>query len=46
MAERRRVMAQDAIFSEGGVKLVEKGTRIDARMHDRLVRHKLRGQDA
>jgi len=43
MAERRRVMAQDAIFSEGGVKLVEKGTRIDARMHDRLVRHKLRG---
>ncbi|WP_024539222.1 HD-GYP domain-containing protein [Comamonas badia] len=42
MAQRRKVTAQEAIFSVNGIKLVDKGARIDSRMHDRLVQHKLR----
>lgn len=42
MAERCPVVTQDAIYSESGVKLVEKGARIDSRLYDRLVQHKLR----
>jgi len=42
MAERREVVAQDAIYSENSIKLIEKGARIDRRMYERLVRHKLR----
>ena len=42
MAQRRKVTAQEAIFSANGIKLVDKGARIDSRMHDRLVQHKLR----
>lgn len=42
MAQRRKVVAQDSIFSANGVKLVDKGTRIDSQMYDRLVQHKLR----
>ena len=42
MANRRAVVTQDAIYTDNGVKLVEKGARIDSRLYDRLVQHKLR----
>lgn len=42
MAERRTVVAGAAIYTDNGIKLVEKGARIDARLYDRLVQHKLR----
>lgn len=42
LAERRAVVTQDAIYSDNGIKLVEKGARIDGRLYDRLVQHKLR----
>lgn len=42
MAERCAVVTQDAIYSANGIKLVEKGARIDSRLYDRLVQHKLR----
>src|SRR3990167_5047721 len=42
MAERWAVVTQDAIYSANGIKLVDKGARIDSRLYDRLVQHKLR----
>ncbi len=42
MADRRSVVTDAAIYTDNGVKLVEKGTRIDSRLYDRLVQHKLR----
>ncbi|MFY3382857.1 HD-GYP domain-containing protein [Paracidovorax sp. MALMAid1276] len=42
MADRRTVVAGAAIYNDMGVKLVEKGARIDSRLYDRLVQHKLR----
>lgn len=42
MAERCHVVTQDAIYTDNGVKLVDKGARIDSRLYDRLVQHKLR----
>jgi HD-GYP domain-containing protein (c-di-GMP phosphodiesterase class II) len=42
MAERRMVVADAAIYTDNGVKLVEKGARIDGRLYHRLVQHKLR----
>lgn len=42
MSERCAVVTQDAIYSDNGIKLVEKGARIDSRLYDRLVQHKLR----
>ena len=42
MAERCAVVTQDAIYSANGVKLVDKGARVDSRLYDRLVQHKLR----
>lgn len=42
MAQRRKVIAQDAIFSANGIKLVDKGACFDSHMYDRLVQHKLR----
>lgn len=42
MAERCPVVTRDAIYTDSGIKLVEKGTRIDSRLYDRLVRHTLR----
>lgn len=43
MAERCHVVAQDAIYSDSGIKLLDKGARVDSRLYDRLVQHKLRG---
>ena len=42
MAERTNVVTGDAIYTEKGMKLVDKGTRVDSRLYDRLVMHKLR----
>lgn len=42
MADRRTVVAGAAIYTDNGIKLVEKGARIDSRLYDRLVQHKLR----
>ena len=42
LAEKRPVMTESAIYSANGVKLVEKGVRIDHRLYDRLVQHTLR----
>lgn len=42
LAERSAVVTQDAIYSDSGIKLVDKGARIDSRLYDRLVQHKLR----
>ncbi len=42
LAHRRAVVAQEAIYAESGIKLVEKGMRIDGRLYDRLVQHTLR----
>ncbi|MBV7426884.1 HD domain-containing protein [Acidovorax sp. sif1233] len=42
MADRRMVVADAAIYTDNGIKLVEKGARIDGRLYDRLVQHKLR----
>jgi HD-GYP domain-containing protein (c-di-GMP phosphodiesterase class II) len=43
MAERCQVVAQSAIYTDSGVKLVEKGARIDARLYGRLLQHLLSG---
>ena len=37
MADRRTVVADAAIYTDKGIKLVEKGARIDSRLYDRLV---------
>ena len=43
MADRGGVLTHDAIYTDRGVKLVDKGTRVDSELYDRLVKHKLRG---
>lgn len=42
MAQRCAVVTQTAIYTDNGIKLVEKGARIDGRLYERLVQHKLR----
>jgi HD-GYP domain-containing protein (c-di-GMP phosphodiesterase class II) len=42
LGDKRVVKAEDAIFSESGIKLVDKGVHIDSRLYERLVQHKLR----
>lgn len=42
MAQQRTVVAQDAIYTEKGVKLIDKGVQVDTHLYDRLVQHKLR----
>ena len=43
MAEHSSVVTQYALYSEQGVKLLDKGVPVDAQLYERLVRHKLRG---
>ncbi len=43
MADRGNVLTHDAIYTDKGIKLVDKGTRVDSALYDRLVKHKLRG---
>jgi HD-GYP domain-containing protein (c-di-GMP phosphodiesterase class II) len=42
MAQQRAVVAEDAIYTDNGIKLVEKGVQVDTHLYDRLVQHKLR----
>lgn len=42
MAERRSVVANAAIYTDTGIKLVDKGGRISTRLYDQLVQHRLR----
>ena len=42
LAATRPVVAQAAIYSDNGIKLVAEGARIDRRLYDRLVQHTLR----
>ena len=42
MAEHCNVVTGEPIFNDKGVKLVEKYARLDSRMYERLVRHRLR----
>jgi HD-GYP domain-containing protein (c-di-GMP phosphodiesterase class II) len=43
MAERCTVVARDALYTDSGIKLLDKGARVDSRLYERLVHHKLRG---
>lgn len=42
MADHSSVVTGQAIYTDQGVKLVDKGVRIDSRLYDRLVQHRLR----
>ncbi|OJX30801.1 MAG: phosphohydrolase [Burkholderiales bacterium 68-12] len=42
MAERRAVVTQEPIYNLKGMKLVDKGLRVDRQVHDRLRQHQLR----
>nr|WP_255576423.1 HD domain-containing phosphohydrolase [Comamonas sp. Y33R10-2] len=42
MADHTNVVTGDAIYTDNGVKLVDKGIRVDGRLYERLVMHKLR----
>ncbi len=44
MADRGHVVTHDALYTDKGIKLLDKGTRVDGRLYDRLVKHKLRGR--
>ena len=44
MADRCNVVTNEAIYTDKGIKLVDKGARVDSRLYDRLVRYKLRGR--
>ena len=41
MAESQRVIARQAIYAQGGVKLLEQGGQIDGRLYERLMQHRL-----
>lgn len=42
MAQQRAVVAQDAIYTENGIKLIEKGVQRPPFVRIGLVQHKLR----
>ena len=39
--DKRPVVAKEAIFNAQGVKIIEKGTAINAKLYERLTAHKL-----
>ena len=41
MADAQEVVASNAIYSESGIKLLEQGVRIDSRLYERLIQHRL-----
>lgn len=41
LAEKRPVVTESPIYSDSGVKLVERGVRIDSRLYERLMQHTL-----
>lgn len=42
MADRGKVLTHAAIYTDKGIKLVDKGTRVDSALYERLVKYKLR----
>lgn len=42
MAGRQRVVTHNEVYSESGIKLLDRGVRVDSRLYDRLAQHKLR----
>lgn len=42
MADRCKVVTRESIYTDRGIKLVEKGVRVDNQLYDRLVRCPLR----
>lgn len=42
LGERRPVVARSAIYNAQGLKIIDKGVAIDARLYDRLTQHQLR----
>ncbi|WP_312306715.1 HD domain-containing phosphohydrolase [Pulveribacter sp.] len=43
MADHCLVTTQEALYTDRGIKLVDKDVRVDSALYDRLVRYKLRG---
>lgn len=41
MADEEEVIASNAIYSESGIKLLDQGVRIDSRLYERLIQHRL-----
>lgn len=41
MADEQEVIASNAIYSESGIKLLDQGVRIDSRLYERLIQHRL-----
>ena len=41
MADSQEVVADSAIYSESGIKLLDKGRRIDSRLYEQLIQHRL-----
>lgn len=41
MADKKEVVTGGAIYSETGIKLLEKGVRLDSRLYEQLIQHKL-----
>lgn len=42
MGERRAVVTSEAIFAQNDMKLVDAGVRVDSRLYERLVQHRLK----
>lgn len=42
LGEKRPVVARSAIYNAQGLKIIDKGVAIDARLYDRLTRHQLK----
>ena len=42
LAQRQCMVAKSAIYTDNGIKLIEKGGRISSQLYDRLVQHRLR----
>ena len=43
MADEQDVVAGDSIYSESGIKLLDKGMRISSNLYERLLQHRLEG---
>lgn len=42
LGDTHTVVTESAIYGSNGIKLVDKGARVDTRLYDRLMEHKLR----
>lgn len=42
LGDRREILTSAPIYSSSGIKLVDQGVRIDSRLYERLVAHKLK----